>query len=44
MAAQQGNVYETRNGFGIRWREGDQRRTSPASAPRPRRGRGSASR
>ena len=26
MAAQQGNVYATRKGFGIRWREGGQRR------------------
>src|SRR5689334_3283452 len=26
MAEQRGNVYETRNGYGIRWREGDQRR------------------
>jgi integrase len=26
MSAQRGNVYETRNGYGIRWREGDQRR------------------
>jgi integrase len=26
MSVQRGNVYETRNGFGIRWREGDQRR------------------
>lgn len=26
MSAQRGNVYETRTGFGIRWREGDERR------------------
>jgi integrase len=26
MSAQRGNVYETRKGYGIRWREGDQRR------------------
>ena len=26
MPAQRGNIYETRAGYGIRWREGDQRR------------------
>ena len=26
MSVQRGNVYETRTGYGIRWREGDQRR------------------
>jgi integrase len=26
MSAQQGNIYETRTGYGIRWREGDRRR------------------
>jgi hypothetical protein len=26
MSAQRGNVYETRDGYGIRWREGGQRR------------------
>jgi integrase len=26
MSEQRGNIYETRDGYGIRWREGDQRR------------------